>query len=86
MCYGKPTILIPTPNHTEQLTNAKQAENLGVAKIVLQERLTKEKLLKNIQHLLKTEAVERLREVQDEALKYDGLENAVKTVIEVAQK
>jgi UDP:flavonoid glycosyltransferase YjiC (YdhE family) len=86
MCYGKPTILIPTPNHTEQLTNAKQAENLGVAKIVLQERLTKEKLLKNIQHLLKTEAVERLREVQEEALKYNGLENAVKTVIEVAQK
>jgi UDP-N-acetylglucosamine--N-acetylmuramyl-(pentapeptide) pyrophosphoryl-undecaprenol N-acetylglucosamine transferase len=86
MCYGKPAILIPTPNHTEQLTNAKQAENLGVAKIVLQERLTKEKLLKNIQHLLQTEAVERLREVQDEALKYDGLENAVKTVIEVAQK
>jgi UDP-N-acetylglucosamine--N-acetylmuramyl-(pentapeptide) pyrophosphoryl-undecaprenol N-acetylglucosamine transferase len=86
MCYGKSIVLIPTPNHTEQLTNAKQADSLGVAKIVLQEKLSKEKLLTCIQELLQPKAVDRISEVQKEALKYNGLENAVKAVIEVAQK
>jgi len=86
MCYGKPSILVPTPNHTEQLSNAKQAENLGVAKIVLQERLGKGKLLESVQQILQAETLDRLAEVQKEAVKYDGLENAVKTVIEVARK
>ena len=86
MCYGKPSILVPTPNHTEQLSNAKQAENLGVAKIVLQERLGKGKLLESVQQILLAETLDRLAEVQKEAVEYDGLENAVKTVIEVARK
>lgn len=86
MCYGKPSILVPTPNHTEQLSNAKQAENLGVAKIVLQERLGKGKLLESVQQILLAETLDRLAEVQKEAVEYDGLENAVKTVIEVAGK
>jgi UDP-N-acetylglucosamine:LPS N-acetylglucosamine transferase len=86
MCYGKSIILIPTPNHTEQLTNAKQADSLGVAKIVLQEKLSKAKLLTCIQELLQPKALNRVSEVQKEALKYNGLENAVRAVVEVAQK
>jgi UDP:flavonoid glycosyltransferase YjiC (YdhE family) len=86
MCYGRPAILVPTPGHTEQLSNAKQAENVGVAKIVLQPRLTKEKLLDSVQQILKPDAEEKLVNVQREALKHDGLENAVRTVIEVAEK
>lgn len=86
MCYGKPSILVPTPNHTEQLSNAKQAENLGVAKIVLQERLGKERLLEGVRQILQAETLDRLAEVQKEAAKYDGLKNAVKTVVEVAKK
>ena len=53
MCYGKPVILVPTPNHTEQLTNARQAKKLGVAQIVLQEYLTKERLLEKVQNVCK---------------------------------
>ena len=86
MCYGKPVILVPTPNHTEQLTNARQAQNLGVAQIVLQRYLTKEKLLEKIRRGLQTETVERLAQIQKEALKHDGLENAVRTVVEEASK
>jgi len=86
LCYGKPMILVPTPSHTEQLSNAKQAEKLGVAEIIQQEKLSKEKLLKDVQQILESETPERLREVQKEALKHDGLENAVKTAIEVARK
>jgi UDP:flavonoid glycosyltransferase YjiC (YdhE family) len=84
ICYGKPMVIIPTPGHTEQLTNADQAKNLGVAKIVLQEMLDKEKLLKSVQQLLQPETIQRAEEVQKEALKHDGLENAAKAIVAVA--
>lgn len=86
MCYGKPMVLIPTPGHTEQISNAKQAENIGVAKIVLQERLSKQRMLDKIRESLEKEMVERVKEVQLEALKHDGLENAVKEIITAAEK
>jgi UDP-N-acetylglucosamine--N-acetylmuramyl-(pentapeptide) pyrophosphoryl-undecaprenol N-acetylglucosamine transferase len=84
ICYGKPMVIIPTPGHTEQLTNADHAKNLGVAKIVLQEVLDKEKLLKSVQHLLQPETIQRTEEVQKEALKHDGLKNAAKAIVAVA--
>ena len=84
ICYGKPMVIIPTPGHTEQLTNARQAKNLGVAKIVLQEALNKERLLKSVQQLLQPETIQRTEEVQKEALKHDGLENAAKAIVAAA--
>jgi UDP-N-acetylglucosamine--N-acetylmuramyl-(pentapeptide) pyrophosphoryl-undecaprenol N-acetylglucosamine transferase len=86
MCYGKPMIIIPTPGHTEQISNAKQAEDIGVAKFILQNRLSREKLLATVKEALGKRIVERAVEVQGEALKHDGLENAVNSVIEVAAK
>ncbi len=85
LCYGKPLILVPTPNHTEQLWNAIQAEKLGVAEIIQQKELTREKLLKNVKQVLEGEMPERLRIVQKEVVKYDGLGNAVKAVLEAAE-
>lgn len=84
MCYGKPVILVPTPSHTEQLNNAKQAEKLGVAKVIDQKELNKENLLENVQQILEDEMSERLKQIQTEVLGYDGLENAVKTIVEMA--
>jgi UDP:flavonoid glycosyltransferase YjiC (YdhE family) len=85
MCYGKPMILIPTPSHTEQLSNARQAEILGVAKTIQQEELSKEKLLKSVKEILNSPIPERLKEVQKEVLNYDGLEKAVETIIQIAE-
>ena len=79
-------IIIPTPGHTEQISNAKQAEEIGVAKFILQNRLSREKLLATVKEALAKKMVERAVEVQGEALKHDGLENAVNSVIEVAAK
>jgi UDP-N-acetylglucosamine--N-acetylmuramyl-(pentapeptide) pyrophosphoryl-undecaprenol N-acetylglucosamine transferase len=86
MCYGKPMIIIPTPGHTEQISNAKQAEEIGFAKFILQNRLSREKLLSTVKEALGNRMVERAAEVQGEALKHDGLENAVNSVVEVAAK
>ncbi|HVO86018.1 MAG TPA: glycosyltransferase, partial [Candidatus Eisenbacteria bacterium] len=86
MCYGKPMILIPTPGHTEQISNARQAENLGVARIMLQDHLSKQRLLERVRETLGKEMVEKATLVQEEALKHDGLENAVKEVMAAAGK
>ncbi len=86
LCYGKPMILVPTPNHTEQLSNAKQADDLGIAKIIPQEKLNKERLLKNVRHMLKATVQKRLREIQREVLKYDGLRTVVETIVAMVNK
>lgn len=86
MCYGKPMTIIPTPGHTEQIGNAKRAEDIGVAKVVLQERLTRERLLNSVQETLRDEMKEKATQVQVEALRHDGLENAVKAVVKAAEK
>jgi UDP:flavonoid glycosyltransferase YjiC (YdhE family) len=78
-------ILVPTPNHTEQLWNAIQAEKLGIAEIIQQKELTREKLLKKVKQVLEGEMPERLGRIQKEVAKHDGLENAVKAVIKVAE-
>lgn len=83
-CYGKPMILIPTPNHTEQIVNAKQVADLGAAKIIQQEKLSREKLAATVQQVLKSQIPQRLEEIQKEVLKYDGLEQAVQTIVETA--
>ncbi|MEM3760440.1 MAG: glycosyltransferase [Candidatus Bathyarchaeia archaeon] len=85
MCYGKPMILIPTPSHTEQLSNAKQAEILGVAKTIQQEELNKERLLKSVKEILNSPIPEGLKKIQREVLNYDGLEKAVETIIQIAE-
>src|SRR3989441_5125864 len=40
---GKPSVLIPPPNHTEQANNAKRAEELGVAVVLGQSKTDKPK-------------------------------------------
>ncbi|MEM3577616.1 MAG: glycosyltransferase [Candidatus Bathyarchaeia archaeon] len=84
VCYGKPMILVPTPNHTEQIINARQAEKIGAAEIIQQEKLNRERLLKGVEKILESETPRRLMEIQKEAAKYNGLENAVKIIAEVA--
>ena len=45
---GKPLVLIPPPNHTEQANNAKRAEELGVAVVLDQTTLNANKLAQAI--------------------------------------
>jgi UDP-N-acetylglucosamine--N-acetylmuramyl-(pentapeptide) pyrophosphoryl-undecaprenol N-acetylglucosamine transferase len=83
ICYGKPLILVPTPSHTEQLNNAKRAVELGIAQMIEQKELNKEKLLKTIQETLgNTQFRERVEQIQREVLKLNGVTVAVKTITE----
>jgi len=49
---GKPMILIPIPDHTEQSGNAKRASKLGLAEIIPQREVTTERLLDATRRLL----------------------------------
>ncbi|MGB9022960.1 MAG: glycosyltransferase [Candidatus Bathyarchaeia archaeon] len=59
---GKPMILIPIPDHTEQYGNAKRASRLGLAEIVPQREITVERLLDATKRLLRSPpaGIERL--------------------------
>jgi UDP:flavonoid glycosyltransferase YjiC (YdhE family) len=50
---GKPLVLIPPPNHTEQANNARRAEELGVAVVLDQSRLNTQELARAISTSLK---------------------------------
>ncbi len=84
ICYGKPMILIPTPSHTEQFNNAKKAVELGVAKLMLQEELKRDSLLKMLRKLLSEGFQEKAKQFQNKITQYNGLETAVKIIQETA--
>jgi UDP:flavonoid glycosyltransferase YjiC (YdhE family) len=64
LMLGKPMILIPIPDHTEQYGNAKRASRLGLAEIVPQREVTTERLLDATKRLLSSPpaGIERLNE------------------------
>jgi len=80
MCYGKPAILVPTPSHTEQINNAKQAADLGVAKILMQKDLNRDELLRIVRQVLEDGTRQKLKRIQRQVLEYDGIKEAVRTI------
>ena len=86
ICYGKPLILVPTPNHTEQLNNAKNAVELGIAKMIEQDDLNKHALLATVGKILENSRFqERAEQIQEDVIKLNGLETAVQTIVDVAE-
>jgi len=84
ICYGKPTILIPTPSHTEQFNNAEKAVELGVTEMILQEDLNKNTLVSAVQQLLKPKFQENSEQLENEIKNWNGLELATKIITETA--
>lgn len=52
LCYGKPMILIPIPDHTEQYGNARRAVNLRVAEMIDQAKVNPETLRAAVEKIL----------------------------------
>jgi uncharacterized protein (TIGR00661 family) len=83
ICYGKPAIIVPTPNHTEQYLNAKRAMELGFAEAVHQDGLSRRRLLEIAERLLSDAGCrERLDEMASKGFS-DGLENTVSAISEL---
>jgi UDP:flavonoid glycosyltransferase YjiC (YdhE family) len=78
---GKPLVLIPPPNHTEQANNAKRAEELGVAVVLDQSRLDAAELAEAISRTLKDNEQNALR--LSETL---GPESGIHAVVEAVSQ
>jgi UDP-N-acetylglucosamine--N-acetylmuramyl-(pentapeptide) pyrophosphoryl-undecaprenol N-acetylglucosamine transferase len=79
MIYGKPMIIIPTPNHPEQATNSKRAAALHVAKIMDQEKLDLQITLKTVEEILGERSyLEKAGQIANDMKNM----NAVKTIVE----
>ena len=66
---GKPSILVPLPNvsHNHQLYNAKALENVGAAKIILNDEMNGEKLNKTIEEIVLNK--DKMKKMGENALK-----------------
>ena len=81
MYYGKPLILIPTPNQTEQRNNAKRAEELGIARVLPQRDVSYKSLLSLVEEVLERGRYrERAEKMQKEILMYNGIERAFEII------
>lgn len=73
MMYGKPMVIVPTPNHTEQLQNASRVEEMGLAYVLDQDRITADSLRSTVKQILETGiSAERAREARNRLERYDG--------------
>ena len=85
ICYGKPMVLIPTPSHTEQLNNAKRVVEIGTAKVIKQDYLNKDILLKAVEKTLQDEMKNRAEKVQKEVSKLNGIKRVVEIILNVGE-
>jgi UDP:flavonoid glycosyltransferase YjiC (YdhE family) len=82
LAYGKPMLLIPTPEQTEQILNAKTVEKLGVGKVVDQRWLSKKLLLSTVEEMFSSDIYwKKAEKISRIASKFDALKSAVKTVL-----
>ncbi|MDH5687153.1 MAG: hypothetical protein OEZ48_04750, partial [Candidatus Bathyarchaeota archaeon] len=84
MCYGKPMILVPTPSHTEQLSNAERVKELGVAEVLDQDGLGKGMLIDAIEKILIEKGyLTRTEKLHELVSNLNGLGTAVETIVKV---
>ncbi|WP_455392672.1 glycosyltransferase [[Eubacterium] cellulosolvens] len=79
--FGKPSILVPTLNHPEQMHNAQSVKRLGVGGLLEQQDLNERSLTDMIQKLLSSSKVQKANEkMQKIMIKNDGLKK-VRSII-----
>jgi len=80
ICYGKPSLIVPTPSHTEQQNNSRRAQELGVAKVLDQLRLDYDYVLSGVRELFEEGYVERAEQLRRDVSKFDGMEMMLETI------
>lgn len=86
LAYGKPLILIPIPDQTEQNGNAFRAKRLGIAKVIAQKELNRGILQRSIDEIINSdEFLERSKELGRIALERDGVKVATDLIMKVGE-
>lgn len=79
--YGKPSLVIPTPNHTEQMGNAKRMEEMGLSIVLDQESLDLDRVSSALRNLYEDgELRDRVLEAARFASVYDGLKSTLEYI------
>ena len=82
--YGKPSVIIPVPKHTEQYGNARRAMELGVAIAIHQKDLSLESLLTRIKQLTYSKNTIATRgEIINKEYLGKGLDRAIEAISEL---
>jgi UDP:flavonoid glycosyltransferase YjiC (YdhE family) len=85
MCTATPMVIAPLKGHTERLGNARAMERLGVARVVDLERQGAEGLREAVLEVMKDDSYRaRAEEVAREALRYWGVDEAMREAVELA--
>ena len=86
ICYGNPSIIIPTPNHTEQYANARRAKELDLAEAIHQKDVSKELLVDTAMKLLnESRYKEKLDQINSLGMS-NGMENILSEIIKLIEK
>ncbi|RLI27591.1 MAG: hypothetical protein DRO46_05270, partial [Candidatus Hecatellales archaeon] len=84
LAYGKPLLLIPTQEQTEQIGNARTAVSLGVAEALDPRYLSEETLLPLIEKILNNETYRlRAERVKASAQNLKGAEKVAEDILEL---
>jgi uncharacterized protein (TIGR00661 family) len=87
IAYGKPAILVPTPNHTEQYNISKAAVGLGISQMMMQEKLNKRSLRATIESMFEDREFQiRVKAIQKEVQGLQGLQTAVDQITNIAEE
>lgn len=79
--YGKPSILIPTPAHTEHQGNAKSVERMGVSKVLQQGEVNFKTLLGTIEEALNdSKMMSRVERVRRAVSKFNAVNSVVNKI------
>jgi len=82
MTFGKPMILIPIPDHTEQYGNAKRSARLGFAKIIDQDKINEQILGKTMDELLKSKEIQNTaQEISRFSDRLDTIDTVTKIIL-----
>ncbi|MBE0633773.1 hypothetical protein IH574_04310, partial [Candidatus Bathyarchaeota archaeon] len=81
--YGKPSVIIPVPKHSEQYGNARRAMEMGVAKSIHQRDVTLEHLVQRVEEVLESDEVARtLKEIDEKEHLGNGINRTIETLID----
>jgi UDP-N-acetylglucosamine--N-acetylmuramyl-(pentapeptide) pyrophosphoryl-undecaprenol N-acetylglucosamine transferase len=86
LVYGRPMVLVPIPDHTEQYGNARRAASLHVAEIIDQSRLNRETLQCAVDRVLNSpEYFTNATRISKEAASTDAVASACSIVERLAK-
>ena len=87
LTYGKPMILIPTPDHTEQVGNARRAAQLHVAKVIDQTALNANTLTSAVKDLISSDTfLEHSAEISRSARTLNAVASACDVIENLPQR